>query len=81
VKTFDEVIQDPQLNSRDYFREVHHPQAGDYRYPGPPYRLSQSPCKIVRPAPALGQHNQEILGGKLRLDSNEMEELARTGVI
>jgi crotonobetainyl-CoA:carnitine CoA-transferase CaiB-like acyl-CoA transferase len=81
VKTFDEVIQDPQLNSRDYFREVHHPQAGDYRYPGPPYRLSQSPCKIVRPAPALGQHNGEILGGELGLDSQELEELARTGVI
>jgi crotonobetainyl-CoA:carnitine CoA-transferase CaiB-like acyl-CoA transferase len=81
VKTFDGVIQDPQLNSRGYFREVHHPQAGDYRYPGPPYRLSQSPCKIVRPAPALGQHNEEILGGELGLDSEEVEELARSGVI
>ena len=81
VKTFDEVIQDPQLNSRDYFREVHHPQAGDYRYPGPPYRLSQSPCKTVRPAPTLGQHNEEILGGELGLDSEEVEELAQSRVI
>jgi crotonobetainyl-CoA:carnitine CoA-transferase CaiB-like acyl-CoA transferase len=81
VKTFDQVIQDPQLNSRNYFQEVHHPEGGKYRYPGPPYRLSQSPCKIVHPAPALGQHNEEIFCGKLGLDSEEMEKLARSGVI
>ena len=81
VKTFDQVIQDPQLNSRNYFQEVHHPEGGKYRYPGLPYRLSQSPCKIVHPAPALGQHNEEIFCGKLGLDSEEMEKLARSGVI
>jgi crotonobetainyl-CoA:carnitine CoA-transferase CaiB-like acyl-CoA transferase len=81
VKTFDEVIQDPQLNCRDYFREVDHPGCGNYRYPGSPYRLSQSPCKIIRPAPALGQHNEEILCGELGLGSEDMKKLARSGAI
>ena len=81
VKTLDEVLADPQLNSRDYFQEVGHPHAGEFRYPGPPYRLSGSPCQVVRPAPSLGQHNQEILGDELGLSQAELEELARTGVI
>jgi crotonobetainyl-CoA:carnitine CoA-transferase CaiB-like acyl-CoA transferase len=81
VKTFDEVIEDPQLNSRSYFQAVLHLEAGRYRYPGPPYRLSASPCRVVRPAPTLGQHNQEILGGELGLGEEEMKALTHTGVI
>ena len=81
VKTFDEVLEDPQLSSRDYFQEVQHPEAGGYRYPGPPYRLSESPCRVVRPAPRLGQHNEEIFCGELGLGSEEVDELIRTGII
>ena len=43
VQTFDEALADPQLNARDYFREVEHPWTETYRYPGPPYRLSGAP--------------------------------------
>jgi CoA:oxalate CoA-transferase len=78
VKTFDEVLDDPQLNARDYFQEVPHPAAGIYRYPGPPYRFAGSPCQVVRPAPTLGQHNEEIFCDELGYSP---EELARLGII
>jgi crotonobetainyl-CoA:carnitine CoA-transferase CaiB-like acyl-CoA transferase len=81
VKTFDEVLDDPQLNARGYFQGVQHPEAGSYRYPGPPYRLSASPCQIVRPAPTLGQHNEEIFCGELGYSREELAELARRGII
>jgi len=81
VKTFDEVLDDPQLNARGYFQEVPHPEAGSYRYPGPPYRLSASSCWVVRPAPTLGQHNEEIFGGELGYRQEELAELARAGII
>ena len=81
VKTFDEVMIDPQLNARDYFQEVSHPQAGSFRYPGPPYRLSASPSRVVRPAPTLGQHNREVLGGELGLGEAELMEMAESGII
>lgn len=85
VKTFDEVLEDPQLNARDYFRsdfqEADHPEAGGYRYPGPPYRLADTPAMVVRPAPRLGQHNAEVLGAGLGLSQEELSNLARQGVI
>ena len=81
VHTFDEVMADPQLNSRGYFQDLHHSEAGALRYPGPPYRLSETPCRVIRPAPTLGQHNVEILCGELGLDSFELPDLARVGVI
>jgi crotonobetainyl-CoA:carnitine CoA-transferase CaiB-like acyl-CoA transferase len=81
VRTFDEVLNDPQLNYREYFQEVDRVEAGGYRYPGPPYRLSESPCRVVRPAPTLGQHNQEILGGELGITPAELAGLAQGGIV
>ena len=81
VREFDEVMADEQLNSRDYFREVDHPAAGVLRYPGAPFRLSATPCRVVRPAPSLGQHNGEILGGELGISENELRSLSEKGVV
>lgn len=81
VRNFDEVLDDAQLNSRDYFQELPHPEAGPLRYPGPPYRLSATPCRNVRPAPTLGQHNLEILCGELGFDPIELPQMAKAGVI
>ena len=62
VLTMDEVLESPQLNARRWFRQIDHPRAGTFRYPGPPVRLHGSPMRVARPAPTLGQHNAEILG-------------------
>ncbi|MCU1375517.1 MAG: CoA-transferase family, partial [Actinomycetia bacterium] len=33
-------------------------------YPGAPYKLSATPWRIGRPAPTVGEHNAELLGGE-----------------
>ena len=62
VLTMDEVLESPQLHARQWFREVEHPEAGSFKYPGPLVSLHGSPLKVVRPAPTLGQHNAEVFG-------------------
>ena len=81
VRNFDEVLTDPQLTSRKFFQEVDHPEAGKLLHPGPPYRLSGSPCRTIRPAPLLGQHNREILCEELGLDPADLAEMALAGII
>ena len=81
VQTFDETLQDRHLNSRDYFSDVVHPDAGGYRYPGPPYRFSATMPPAFRPAPMLGQHNMEILGDELGLTAEELGRLSKDGTI
>ena len=81
VRNFDEVLSDPHLNFRDYFQEIEHIDAGRLHYPGPPYRLSATPCSVTRPAPSLGQHTAEILCDELGFAATDLPEMARAGII
>jgi benzylsuccinate CoA-transferase BbsE subunit len=81
VNTAAAVVRDPQLTARDHFVEVEHPVAGRLRYPGAPYRHSETPWAITRPAPRAGQHNDEIYGGELGVAEDERRALRQGGVI
>ena len=81
VQTFDEALVDPQLNARDFFRQVDHSTSGGFLYPGPPYRFQERAVFPVRAAPTLGQHNQEVLVDELGLDPSELANLGQNGVI
>jgi benzylsuccinate CoA-transferase BbsE subunit len=56
VSTPEDLVKNPQLNARDWFQRL-----GEVTYPGPPYRLSETPWRLARPAPKLGEHNAELL--------------------
>ena len=58
----DEFTLDPHVTDRETFTEVNHPTIGNCRLPEPPFRMSQTPGRIVRPSPRLGEHNDEVLG-------------------
>jgi crotonobetainyl-CoA:carnitine CoA-transferase CaiB-like acyl-CoA transferase len=71
----------PHLRAREFFVEVEHPVAGKAEYPGMGPNLSNMPFQIRRPAPTLGQHNGEILGGELGFSDQELVQLRASGVI
>ncbi|MFQ5697674.1 MAG: CaiB/BaiF CoA transferase family protein [Myxococcota bacterium] len=81
VQTLEGVNADRQLASRGYFVVVEHPEHGPLRLPGAPYQHSETPCRISRPAPRVGEHNREIYGGELGLADAELEALAANGVL
>ncbi|MBI4329173.1 MAG: CoA transferase [Chloroflexi bacterium] len=60
--TFPELLHHAQLLERDWFLEIDHPAAGRLTYPGFPYKMSVTPPAVRRPAPLLGQHNEEVFG-------------------
>jgi crotonobetainyl-CoA:carnitine CoA-transferase CaiB-like acyl-CoA transferase len=57
----------PQLDFRKYFVEIDHPIAGKLRYPGAPIFTDEGWWEVRRPAPTLGQHNQDVLEKELGL--------------
>jgi benzylsuccinate CoA-transferase BbsE subunit len=68
------------LAARGWFQKV--ARGGEaLRYPGPPYRLAETPAGIERPAPRLGEHNVEVYCGELGLSLENLQALTAAGVV
>jgi crotonobetainyl-CoA:carnitine CoA-transferase CaiB-like acyl-CoA transferase len=80
VMGIEELTSDPQYVARDFFQNIDHPQAGRLTYPGAPFKMSATPATITR-APLLGEHNDEIYSGLLKLSRKKMAELKERNVI
>ena len=61
VFTMAQLAVQEQLRARNFFVEVTHPHAGTLTHLGPPYQLHEPWWKIRRPAPLLGEHNDEVV--------------------
>lgn len=81
VYTVAEVAESPHLAERGYFVDVEHPVAGKVRMPGAPYKFSETPWAIRRPAPRLGEHNRAVLVERLGYPAEHLPLLRRTGII
>ena len=80
--TVEDLPSDPQLLHGDYFASVECPQMGEaLTDAGAPYRLSETPWRIRRPPPRLGESNRELFGGELGLSQEEIEELHQKGAV
>ena len=60
--------------------DVEHPAAGSIRQPGAPFRVTDG-WTPRRPAPTLGQHNDEVFGSELGLSEGDLAELRAAGAI
>lgn len=80
VNTPADILADPYLAERGFFREVTHPRLGDaVPYAGPPFHFMGRETGVHAPAPAIGQDDQAIWVEELGLGDNR-EAARRTGV-
>ena len=77
----EDLFRSPHFLERQFLVEIDHPQTGKLRYPGAPYHLSETPWRVERPAPLLGQHNREILCERLGHSEQELESMRASGII
>ncbi len=77
----DDFCNNPHTKAREFFTEVSHPVAGKADYPGPPYKWTETPARIQRPAPCLGEHNEVIYCGELGLTKDELAALKDAGAV
>jgi crotonobetainyl-CoA:carnitine CoA-transferase CaiB-like acyl-CoA transferase len=75
------ISRHPQLVARRYFERLDHPVVGDQPFAGLPFRFASVDRWLTRPAPTMGEHNAEVLGGELGLTDAELAALADAGVI
>jgi CoA:oxalate CoA-transferase len=80
VNSVAEVFADPQILAQEMVMDVQHPGYGVVRMLGFPIKLSETPCRVRRSAPGLGEHSDEILA-ELGYAASEREVWRRDGVI
>jgi crotonobetainyl-CoA:carnitine CoA-transferase CaiB-like acyl-CoA transferase len=74
--------RNPQIRSRGFFEDVTHPVTGTHPIPAFPVVFGRQPStRFARPAPLLGEHNTEVLGGLLGLTADELVVLTERGLI
>jgi crotonobetainyl-CoA:carnitine CoA-transferase CaiB-like acyl-CoA transferase len=81
VATIDEVVEDPQVRHREMLVEIEHPTVGRFPMHGLNIHYSHTRQEIRRPAPLLGQHNEEVYGEWLGLDTQTVARLKANKII
>ena len=81
VITGRESIDNPQLTARGHQQWMDHVVVGAVPYPSFPARFNGQYHRLGRPAPTLGEHNEEILRDVLGIDEDEIARLAEAQVI
>jgi formyl-CoA transferase len=57
---YDQVMNDPHTHAREMVETIDHPVAGTVRTLGFPVKLADTPLRVRRPPPLLGEHNAEL---------------------
>ena len=60
IHNFAQVFLDPHTKARQMVEDVDHPVAGRVHTLGFPVKMSDTPLRVRRPPPLLGQHSSEI---------------------
>jgi len=81
INYVDKVLEDEQVLAREMIVELDHPVAGKLQVPGVVVKLSETPGKILTPAPVLGQHTSELLKEYFDYSDEEIERMLEEGVL
>jgi benzylsuccinate CoA-transferase BbsE subunit len=80
VNSPSDFMKDPHIQARGFFSAVTHPVLGTFDAPGN-FFMVDGKRTGPSPAPLIGQHNYEVLGGELGLSPEALVALTAEGVI
>ena len=79
VQRSSDLLDDPQLAHRRFFRPMQHPEMGEVPYEGHQYRISGYDNGPRSPAPCLGEHTFEVLTEHLGMDMEQAAAALASG--
>lgn len=81
IYTAADMVDDPHFVARDAIVRLTHDVLGEFPMQNVAPRLSATPGSVRSLGPALGQHNAEVYGQLLQMDSTTLARLSTEGVI
>jgi len=73
--------RDPHLVARGFWHQHDRDFIGTHLQSSAAFREGRDPYPVRRVAPTLGQDNEAILAGRLRLTKSELDRLAAADII
>ena len=80
INRVEDFFEDPQFKALDLLTTLDHTTAGRVQIQTPPWQMSETPCGVRLPPPALGEHSIQILRENGFSDA-EIETLIKEEVI
>jgi len=81
VNTPEQLLDDPQVKSREMIIHMDHPGLGKLPLQGVPIKLSETPGQVVFRAPQIGEHNTKVYCDILGFEEGKLVELKEEGII
>jgi benzylsuccinate CoA-transferase BbsF subunit len=76
-----DLLNDPTLRERGHFWRLEHPEMGSLEYNGPAYRFSDTPSRLTRAAPCLGEDSAAVLADVLGFSSSQIDDFQKNGLL
>ena len=80
VNSYGDAARDPHVLERDSLQPTQIEDGSTVPLPGPVAKFSRTPTRVRKGAPALGEHNEEILA-EVGFDASSRARLKNAGVI
>lgn len=61
INTIEQIFHDPQIQARGLVWECEHPTAGTIKLVGSPMHFSETPTRLYKAPPLLGEDNERVL--------------------
>ncbi|MCH6264839.1 CaiB/BaiF CoA transferase family protein [Neobacillus citreus] len=81
IYSVEDIVNDPHYQARKMIQEVAVDGLGMLKMPGIVPKMSETPGEIQWAGPELGQHTDDVLGGKLGMTEEQIKDLKAKGVI
>jgi crotonobetainyl-CoA:carnitine CoA-transferase CaiB-like acyl-CoA transferase len=81
VQRSSDLIADPQLLHRGFFRRLTHVEMGEVPYEGHQFRIAGYDSGPLAPAPCLGEHSVQVLQEILGYGDDDLARIAASGAL
>ncbi len=81
VNTMQQMYESDHLQERKFFVPFEQPGMGKLTLPGAPSQYGKIKWALRRPAPRLGQHDEEVFCGEFGVPRDNLAKLKQSGVI
>ncbi len=76
-----DAYMDPQLNARGFFETLHQADCGTYRYPGFPWKFSETPLRVTHSPCMINEDNDYVYKEVIGLSDEEIADLEGKSVL